>query len=99
MKKTRFLTEEKAIEQMTSLSEYFNLKREDFDKIALSIANRRKDTVLNIRVNSRDLKRIKSKAQKMGVKYQTLISEVLHRIAADEIYDTNHCSPKNSSQE
>ncbi len=37
--------------------------------------------VMNIRVNSNDLEHIKRKAQKLGIKYQTFISEILHRVA------------------
>jgi predicted DNA binding CopG/RHH family protein len=42
---------------------------------------RKKYAVLNIRVNSYDLAHLKQKAQKMGIKYQTFISEILHRVA------------------
>ena len=89
MKKTKLLFEGKATEQVSSLPEYFNLKREDFDRIAKALVNRRKDAVLNIRVNSRDLKRIKSKAQRMGIKYQTLISELIHRVAITEPHEAD----------
>ena len=57
------------------------MPKEEYDDIAKALAGRRKDTVLNIRVNSQDLKNIKKKAQKMGVRYQTFISEILHRVA------------------
>ena len=89
MKKAKLLSVEKAQDQAISLSGYFNVKREDFDVIVKSLAGRRKDAVLNMRVNSRDLKRIKSKAQKMGVKYQTLISELIHRVAAEESHEAD----------
>jgi len=52
-----------------------------FNAIAQAIESRRKDAVLNIRLNSRDLQNIKRKAQKLGIRYQTFISEVLHKIA------------------
>jgi predicted DNA binding CopG/RHH family protein len=41
----------------------------EIDEIAQTIVNRKKDAVLNVRVNSRDLQGIKEKAQKLGVKY------------------------------
>ena len=53
----------------------------EFDEIARAIALRRKDAVLNIRVNSADLQSIKEKAHRHGVKYQTFIAELLHRVA------------------
>lgn len=45
------------------------------------IAARKKDAVLNIRVNSHDLASIKSKAQRLGVRYRALMPELIHRIA------------------
>ena len=36
---------------------------------------------MTIRVNSEDIEKIKKKAKKVGVKYQTYISEVLHQVA------------------
>ena len=46
-----------------------------------ALEKRKKDAVLNIRVNSYDLEHIKQKARKIGVKYQTFISEILHKVA------------------
>lgn len=61
------------------------ISEQDLGAISDYIAKRKKDAVLNIRINSEDLKRIKQKAKKMGVKYQTFISEILHRIAWQDI--------------
>jgi predicted DNA binding CopG/RHH family protein len=49
--------------------------------IKQAIERRKKDAVLNIRINSYDLEALKQKARKIGVKYQTLISEILHKVA------------------
>lgn len=56
----------------------------DIDELGQTLAKRRKDAVLSIRVNSQDLKAIKERARRMGVRYQTFIGELLHRIAARE---------------
>ena len=61
--------------------EYIDIRKSEFEDIAQAIAARKKDSVLNIRVNSRDLKNLKQKAKTLGVKYQTFISELLHRMA------------------
>ena len=79
IKRIKLTKYEKAIED--SASEYVNVSKEKFNEIAAMLAARRKDTVLNIRVNSQDLKQIKEKAQKLGIRYQTFISEILHRVA------------------
>ena len=57
------------------------MSRAEFDEIAQAIARRKKDAVLNIRVNSQDLATIKQKAKNLGVPYQTLVSELLHHYA------------------
>jgi predicted DNA binding CopG/RHH family protein len=36
---------------------------------------------MTIRVNSEDIEKIKNKAKKLGVKYQSYISEVIHQVA------------------
>jgi predicted DNA binding CopG/RHH family protein len=43
--------------------------------------NYRKNKVLNIRINSIDLAALKAKAQKAGKKYQTYITDILHKVA------------------
>ena len=72
---------EREIEEAAERGEYVATSKERFDEIAEAIQARRKDAVLNIRVNSGDLESLKEKAEKLGVKYQTFISELLHRAA------------------
>ncbi len=72
---------EKEIEDALLRGEYVDVSKEKFEEIAQALAGARKNAVLNIRVNSNDLELIKTKAKKLGVKYQTLISEFLHRLA------------------
>jgi len=81
MKEINLTRQEKAIEDSLLKGEYINVTKSNFAAIAESIAARRKDAVLNIRVNSHDLVTIKQRAQKLGIKYQTFVSEVIHRIA------------------
>jgi len=81
MRKIKLTRQEKAVEDSLLKGEYTNVGKSDFEAIAESIAARKKDAVLNVRVNSRDLATIRQRAQKLGIKYQTFISEVIHRIA------------------
>lgn len=74
--------DEKAIENALLAGEFTDVGKVEFEAIAKSLAARKKDAVLNIRVNKEDLKNIKRKAKKYGIGYQTLISEWLHRIAS-----------------
>jgi predicted DNA binding CopG/RHH family protein len=54
--------------------------REELKLIKEALERRKKDAVLNIRINSYDLKALKDKARKIGVKYQSYLSEIIHRI-------------------
>ena len=81
MRNIKLTPEEKKIEDALVSGEYKKVSKKEFDEIAQAIERRKKDTVLNIRVNSYDLKSIKQKAKKYGVKYQTFISEFIHRLA------------------
>ncbi|MCX7661218.1 MAG: CopG family antitoxin [Candidatus Omnitrophica bacterium] len=81
MRKIRLTRQEKAIEESLLKGEYVNLDNHELKAIAEAISTRKKDTLISIRLNSQDLASIKQKARKLGIKYQTFISEVLHRIA------------------
>jgi len=79
MRKIKLTKEEQWIEN--HLEEFVPVSKNKFNEIAQAIEARRKDAVLNIRVNSYDLEHIKQKARQLGVKYQTFISEILHKIS------------------
>lgn len=79
MRKFKLTKEEQWIED--HMEEFVPASREVFNKIAQALEARRKDAVLNIRVNSLDLAQLKQKAQKLGIKYQSFISEILHKVA------------------
>ena len=81
MRRVKLSRGEHAIEHALVRGEYVDVDKSEFEAIASAVAHRRKDTVLNIRVNSEDLRAIKEKARHHGIKYQTFISELLHRIA------------------
>ena len=81
MRETKLTRGEREIEQALLKGEYVRVGKAEFGDIAEAIAHRRKDAVLNIRVNSGDLKTIKQKARRHGIKYQTFIAELLHRVA------------------
>ena len=82
MRKIKLTKFEQQLEAEAEKGEWVPVSRHEFDEIARLLAQRRKDAVLNIRINSQDLAAIKEKARKMGVKYQTFIAEMLHRVAA-----------------
>ncbi len=79
MRQIRLTKAERTVEE--NLDEYVSVGKFEYNEIVEAIAARRKDAVLNIRVNQQDLNSIKQKARRIGIKYQTLISEVLHKVA------------------
>jgi len=81
MKRIKLTKEERAIENALLRGEYVPLGPAAAQRVAKAIAARRKDAVLNIRINSQDLNNLKQKASKLGVPYQTFISEILHHYA------------------
>ena len=82
MRKATLSREEQTIERALLQGEYKDVHPSAFEDIAQSIARRKKDAVISIRVNAQDLRHIKQKARRLGVKYQTFLSELIHRIAA-----------------
>ena len=82
MKKIKLSKAERAIEKALVGGEYRPTSQAEFNRIVSAIARRKKDAVLSLRVNSKDLNNIKKKALKLGVPYQTLITELIHKFAA-----------------
>lgn len=66
MKRTKLDRDESAIESALLRGEYRPVAEAEFDSIAQAIARRKKDGVLNIRVNSTDLASIKQKVRSWG---------------------------------
>ncbi len=81
-KKIRLTRSEQAFERAAARGEFRPASQEEFNRIAEAIARRKKDAVLNIRVNGEDLEIIKQKARKIGIPYQTFVSELIHQYAA-----------------
>lgn len=81
MKKYKLTKEEKEIENALLRGEYIPIKGKELENIEKALKLRRKDITMTIRVNSEDIKKIKNKAKKLGVKYQSYISEVIHQVA------------------
>ena len=79
--KIKLTKQEQAVEQALIRGEYVPASQKIQDEIAVALERRRKNTVLNIRMNQGDLDCLKAKAKKLGLKYQTFISEILHRVA------------------
>lgn len=79
IKRIKLTPYEKRIEAASD--EYRPVSKAEFEEIARALERRKKDAVLSLRINQGDLDNLKKKAAKLGVKYQTLIAEILHRMA------------------
>ena len=73
--------EEKEIMESIEKDEFVPVTGIELKEVAAAIAARKKDTTLTIRVNRKDINRIKKMAQKRNIAYQSYISEVIHRVA------------------
>ena len=81
MRKIKLTKLEQTFEDAIERGDFVYGGKEETERIAKILEARRKDAVLNIRINSLDLKALKQKAAKLGVKYQTFIAEILHKVA------------------
>ena len=81
VKRTKLTPYERRIEEARLRGEYQSVSRAEFEEIKRALERRKKDAVLNLRINQGDLDSLRHKAAKLGVKYQTFIAEILHRIA------------------
>jgi predicted DNA binding CopG/RHH family protein len=66
-----------------------NTKAELANHITISEASFKKDARINIRLSSKDLRAIQSRALKEGMPYQTLVSSVLHKYVDGQLIDKN----------
>jgi predicted DNA binding CopG/RHH family protein len=64
-----------------------NTKAQLANHIIISEASFKKDVRINIRLSSRDLRAIQSRALKEGMPYQILASSVLHKFVDGQLID------------
>jgi len=72
---------EQAIENALLEDKYIDVSKKELQEISQALSRRKKNAVLNIRINSQDLEQLKQKAKKLGIRYQTFVSEILHKVA------------------
>ena len=77
--------EEKQIEN--EMDQYKSVSEEKKEKIEKIIDQSKKNKAISLRINNYDLEKIKEKAEREGVPYQTLITNILHKYISDQLYD------------
>jgi predicted DNA binding CopG/RHH family protein len=81
MKSFQLTREEKAIKAAIDRGEYRPATPAEFQVIVDALERHKKDAVISIRLNSKDLELFKKKAKASGIPYQTLIAELIHHHA------------------
>lgn len=72
MKKIKLNAEEREISEAIERDEFLPVTGKQLEDVANSIAARKKDTSLTIRVNSKDINRIKKMAQKKALRIKAI---------------------------
>ena len=73
---------ERSIAEAIERGEYdVSASKEKFEEARAAIEAYRKNAILHIRINEAVLQKLKDKAKKLGVKYQTFIAEILRSVA------------------
>ena len=90
MKKINLNKEEKAILRSVENGEWRSIKNKEndierYEEIAK--ATFKKDRRINIRISSKDINALQTKALEDGLPYQTLISSILHRYVSGRLIE------------
>jgi predicted DNA binding CopG/RHH family protein len=65
------------------------VSKQERERIESIIEKARKNISISLRINSYDLEKIKEKAERGGLPYQTLITNVLHKYINEDLFDKN----------
>jgi len=90
LKETRGNTKEKEILEAFekgTLKQSENVVRDIRQHKAVAEATFKKDARINIRLSSRDLRSLQTRALREGMPYQTLVSSVLHKFVDGQLVD------------
>lgn len=85
MKKKKHDKEEKKLEEQ--IQEYVPASGEKRKKVESILEKNRKTRNINIRIREYDLERLREKAAREGIPYQTLVSQIIHKYVNDRLHD------------
>ncbi|MGB7569281.1 MAG: CopG family antitoxin [Chitinivibrionales bacterium] len=85
MKNTILSREEESVER--NFEKYRPVSKETKNHIEKLIEGSRKSRPISLRINENDLERLKEKANKNGLPYQTMINVVIHKYVTDSYLD------------
>ena len=79
--------EEKNIEnEIENFTTVKGNKRKDIEEL---IDTAKKNKAISLRIANYDLEKIKERANREGIPYQTLITTILHKYVNNQLYDKN----------
>jgi len=79
--------EEKNIEnEIENFTTVKGKKRKDIEEL---IDTAKKNKAISLRIANYDLEKIKERANREGIPYQTLITTILHKYVNNQLYDKN----------
>ncbi len=90
MKNIKLDKEEKAILESVEKGEWVSIKnknREIFKYIEIAKSSFKKDRRINLRMSSKDVMALQTKALEEGIPYQTLMSSVLHKFVTGRLIE------------
>jgi predicted DNA binding CopG/RHH family protein len=85
MKNAILSREEESVER--NFEKYRPVSKETKKHIEKLIEGSRKSRPISLRINENDLERLKEKANKNGLPYQTMINVVIHKYVTDSYLD------------
>jgi len=85
MKPDRLLADEKAIEnEIENLQPVSAAKKKKIENI---ITQAKKNRSISLRISNFDLEKLKERAEKEGIPYQTLINSILHKYVTNQFFE------------
>ena len=85
MKSNKLLNDEKAIEnEIDNLKPISGSKKKKIENI---LAQAKKNRSISLRISNFNLEKLKEKANKEGIPYQTLINSILHKYITNQLYE------------
>jgi predicted DNA binding CopG/RHH family protein len=85
MKNAILSREEESVER--NFEKYRPVSKETKNHVEKLIEVSRKSRPISLRINENDLERLKEKAKKNGLPYQTMINVVIHKYVTDSYLD------------
>lgn len=87
----KLFAEEKKMESEIKSGDWTSIADSEISRLRSEMvdatSNQSKESRVNLRLNSDDVEKIRVKAQREGIPYQTLIGSVLHKYATDQLLD------------